>query len=82
MLQLCAVDIDRNLHHTIMRYDEDSLILSRVEKLKELDLSKLLGGTSSSKESVEEISVIYDRKTQETHADVTTTAESSSDGGH
>lgn len=54
-----------------MKNPEGSLILSRVENLKEIDLAKLLGGSASSADDkVGEISVIYDRKTKQTKADV------------
>lgn len=75
-----AVNFDRDdslLYN--MKNSKASLILSRVDKLKEMDLSKLIGGTgvSSADDKVEEISVIYDRKTKKTKADVNGQCDSS-----
>lgn len=62
-----------------MKNPKASLILSRVDKLKEMDLSKLIGGTgvSSADDKVEEISIIYDPQSQQTKADVNGQCDSS-----
>lgn len=75
-----AVNFDRDdslLYN--MKNPKASLILSRVDKLKEMDLSKLIGGTgvSSADDKVEEISIIYDPQSQQTKADVNGQCDSS-----